>query len=98
MARLKASKPATARTVNGLRTKGFAGRQNLREATSDLNVMQALAVFDGQQCIGHLLPKGKLGVAAYDADDRLLGVFPTQCDAADAVSEQISSKILRGRK
>jgi hypothetical protein len=48
--------------------------------------MQALSVYDGQTCIGHLLPKGKSGIAAYDADDRLLGLFPTQRDAADALS------------
>ena len=48
--------------------------------------MQALAVFDGRECIGHLLPRGKAGIEAYDRDDVSLGLFPNQKTAADAVS------------
>jgi hypothetical protein len=45
-----------------------------------------LSVYDGQLCLGHLLPRGKAGVEAYDRADRSLGIFPTQKAAADAVS------------
>jgi hypothetical protein len=50
--------------------------------------MQALAVFDGQQCLGHLLPRGKAGIEAFGADDRSLGIFPTQSAGADALSKE----------
>jgi hypothetical protein len=49
--------------------------------------MQALAVFDGRECIGHLLPRGESGIEAYDRDDRSLGIFPNPKTAADAVSK-----------
>jgi len=43
------------------------------------------AVYAGRVCIGFLLPR-RDGVEAYDADDRLLGTFPDQKSAADAIS------------
>jgi hypothetical protein len=45
-----------------------------------------LAVYDGQSCIGHLLPRGPQGVEAFDACDRSLGIFIDQRSAADAIS------------
>jgi hypothetical protein len=45
------------------------------------------AVYSGQDCLGFLLSRGRQGVEAYDADDRLLGIFPDKKSAADAVSE-----------
>jgi hypothetical protein len=44
------------------------------------------AIYDGRECIGHLYLRGKLGVEAYDSDDRSLGVYPNQNAAANAVS------------
>jgi hypothetical protein len=41
-----------------------------------------LAVYDGRNCVGHLLHRGKSGVEAFDADDNSLGLFPTQAEAA----------------
>jgi hypothetical protein len=48
-----------------------------------------LVVYAGQTCIGFLMPR-RDGVEAYDADDRLLGTFPDQASAADAISEAAS--------
>jgi hypothetical protein len=45
-----------------------------------------LAVTDGQQCIGHILHRGKSGVEAFDVDDRSLGLYPTQKEAMAALS------------
>ena len=39
-----------------------------------------LAVYDGRNCVGHLLHRGKSGVEAFDADDNSLGLFPTQAE------------------
>jgi hypothetical protein len=50
--------------------------------------MSALAIYSGQVCLGHILPRGKAGVEAFDADDKSLGIFPDQKAAADAVSQQ----------
>jgi hypothetical protein len=90
MRRLKAAKPATAGAVNGLHAVS-AGRPKRCDADTPTEFpTQALflALYDGQRCLGHLLPRGKLGVEAYDADDRSLGLFPDQKTAADAVSQK----------
>ena len=43
-----------------------------------------LAVYDGQQCIGHALSRGKAGVEAFDVQDRSLGIFARLTDAIGA--------------
>jgi hypothetical protein len=42
-------------------------------------------VYDGQQCLGHVLARGKTGFEAFDPNDKSLGVFPTQRQAANAL-------------
>jgi hypothetical protein len=87
--RRKAARPATATTVNGPHAKVSAGRQNHRDVLKPFDPTTQpgfLAVYDGQVCLGFLLPRGKAGVEAFDADDRFLGVFLTQKEAADAIS------------
>jgi hypothetical protein len=75
--------------VNGPHAKVSAGRRKRSDAYKILDpAAQAgfLSVYDGTRCLGFLLPRGKLGVEAYDRDDKSLGVFPNQKSAADAVS------------
>jgi hypothetical protein len=50
-----------------------------------------VSVFDGRRCLGFVLPKGKSGFEATTADDRLLGLFPSQKEAADAISKVAGS-------
>jgi hypothetical protein len=64
----------------------LAGKLRPRKAIPSDFVMQALALYDGQRCLGHILSRGKLGVEAYDVDDRSLGLFPNQKAAADALT------------
>jgi hypothetical protein len=45
-----------------------------------------VSVYDGQTCIGFVLGRGPKGYQAYTADERDLGLFPTQRAAADAVN------------
>jgi hypothetical protein len=47
-----------------------------------------LAVLAGPACIGFVLARGKLGHEAFDADDRSLGIFPTQREAAAAIERR----------
>jgi hypothetical protein len=44
-----------------------------------------LSVYDGQQCIGHLIRRGKAGVEAFDVEDRSLGIFSSQHEAIAAM-------------
>jgi hypothetical protein len=44
-----------------------------------------LCVYDGRECLGFILARGKLGFEAVDRDERSLGVFQTQREAATAV-------------
>jgi hypothetical protein len=43
------------------------------------------SVFAGQVCIGFILNRGEAGFEAFDADERSLGLFPTQREAAAAI-------------
>jgi hypothetical protein len=44
-----------------------------------------VSVYDGRQCVGFILPRGKRGFEAFDCDERSLGVFKDQREAADAI-------------
>jgi hypothetical protein len=44
-------------------------------------------VYDGRECLGFILARGKLGFEAFTSDERSLGLFPTQREAADAISD-----------
>jgi hypothetical protein len=39
-------------------------------------------VHDGRECVGHILGRGPAGYEAFDRDDRSLGLFKTQREAA----------------
>jgi hypothetical protein len=45
-----------------------------------------LTVYDGQRCVGFILRRGKLGYEAFTADDRSVGIFRTQHEAANALT------------
>ena len=45
-----------------------------------------LSVYDGQRCLGHIVKRGKCRFEAFDANDNSLGTFPTDHEAADAVT------------
>jgi hypothetical protein len=68
------------------RTVFSSAKSRNRKANLTDFVIQALAVYDGQRCLGHTLPRAKLGVEAFDADTRSLGLYPDQKNAAAAVS------------
>jgi hypothetical protein len=42
-------------------------------------------VYDGRECLGHVLGRGKLGFEALDRDDKSIGIFETQRQAANAL-------------
>jgi hypothetical protein len=42
-------------------------------------------VYDGHKCLGHILARGKSGFEAFDGDDKSLGIFETQRQAANAL-------------
>jgi hypothetical protein len=44
-------------------------------------------VYNGRECIGRIVCRGKLGFEAFDASGRSLGIFPSLKRAADAVSD-----------
>ena len=90
----KAARPAIDKSIRKPRAVS-AWQQRDREATPLDYVMQALAVYDGQRCIGRLLPRGKQSVEAFDADDKSLGIFPDQKTAAAAVVGQAGQGLTR---
>jgi hypothetical protein len=86
----KAPRPTAAGTARKPRVDVSAGRRKRPKAKIPDPSTQVgfLAVYDGRSCIGHLLPRGKLGVEAFDRGDKSLGVFPNLKSAADAVSKR----------
>jgi hypothetical protein len=46
-----------------------------------------LSVYAGQRCLGHIIAFGKPGFEAFDVDNKSLGIFPSEHDAANAVSK-----------
>jgi hypothetical protein len=46
-------------------------------------------VFDGRECLGFILRRGKLGFEALDRDEQSLGLFPSQRDAANAIATRV---------
>jgi hypothetical protein len=51
------------------------------------NFPTLLAVFDGRECAGFILARGVSGWEAFSADQKSLGLFPTQREAASALDE-----------
>jgi hypothetical protein len=45
-----------------------------------------VSIYEGRLCIGFVRACGPKGYQAYTADERDLGLFPTQRAAADAVN------------
>jgi hypothetical protein len=43
------------------------------------------SVYDGQQCIGHVLARGPQGFEAFDIDDCSLGVFLLKETAVESI-------------
>jgi len=43
------------------------------------------SAYDGQCCIGFVCSRGKLGFEAFDSEERSLGVYGTQREAAAAI-------------
>ena len=54
----------------------------MSSATSPLSY-----VYDGRECLGFVLARGKLGFEALDREEHSLGIFPTQRAAAAAIME-----------
>ena len=46
-----------------------------------------LSVYDGRECIGLIIARGKLGFDGFGCDERSLGTYPTQREAAKAIME-----------
>jgi hypothetical protein len=45
-----------------------------------------VSVFDGRKFLGTVIPRGPRGYEAFDANEKSLGLFPTQADPANAIS------------
>jgi hypothetical protein len=50
-----------------------------------MSSVSSLSVYDGRTCVGFILNRGKLGFEAFTADQRLVGVFKTAREAANAI-------------
>jgi hypothetical protein len=44
-------------------------------------------VYDGRRCLGHIIARGKTGFEAFDSDDKSLGLFASQREAAQTIME-----------
>ena len=44
-----------------------------------------VSVYDGTDCLGHVLHRPRVGFEAYDSNDKLIGLFESQREAASAL-------------
>jgi hypothetical protein len=51
-----------------------------------------VSIYDGRECVGFILAHGKLGFEVFDRDERSIGVYPTQREAADAIPNNEEKK------
>jgi hypothetical protein len=50
-----------------------------------MNEPAIVAVYSGKICLGFVLTRGAAGFEAFSADEKSLGLFPTQREAAAAI-------------
>ena len=48
-------------------------------------MLPVVSVFSGKLCLGFILARGEAGFEALTVDERSLGLFPTQHEAAAAI-------------
>jgi hypothetical protein len=64
-------------------------KQSMSSIAPDRGGRNSLAyVYDGQQCLGHVLARGKTGFDAFDRDDKCLGVFPTSAPGRERAAHR----------
>ena len=56
-------------------------------ATTAVRSSPLLSAYDGQRCIGFVCSRGKLDFEAFDSEERSLGVYGTQREAAAAIMQ-----------
>jgi hypothetical protein len=54
-------------------------------ATTAAQSSPLLSAYDGQRCIGFVCSRGKLGFESFDTEERSLGMYATQREAAAAI-------------
>jgi hypothetical protein len=47
-----------------------------------------VSVYDGRECVGFVLARGKTGFEAFNRNERSIGIFKTQREAAAALGPQ----------
>ena len=51
-----------------------------------------VSVYDGRICRGFVIARGKRGFEVFDCDERSIGVYPTQREAANAIPNNEEKK------
>ena len=70
--------------ARGCRPRAEAQETEIEHSVDNLSRLNWQSVNDGQTCVGHLIRRGKLGIEAFDADNRSLGIFRWRCEQFDA--------------
>jgi hypothetical protein len=64
---------------------------------TDSKPVTALAsIYVGQKCVGQILRRPKQGTEAFDADDKSLGIFEGDKDAANAIVDAAAASVEEG--
>jgi hypothetical protein len=64
----------------------MSGRTS-RKAEPAIARTSMVSVYDGRSCMGFVLARGRTGFEAFDVNELSKGLFPTQQEAAAALSE-----------
>jgi hypothetical protein len=49
--------------------------------------VRMVSVYVGRECVGWIFARGRAGFEAFDADQKSLGIYPTQREAAAALPD-----------
>jgi hypothetical protein len=66
---------------------GAVLRRRRARAMSGPPTTPLVSIYDGRECVGFVISRGKLGYEAIDRVERSLGVYQTQGEAAQRVME-----------
>jgi hypothetical protein len=60
--------------------------------TARPTIAPMVSIYDGRECIGFVIARGRIGFEAFNADLDSLGTFPTQREAANAIPNNEEDK------
>jgi hypothetical protein len=66
--------------------------QARRRRSPEATIQRAVSVYDGRECVGFIIVRGKTDYEAFNRDERSIGTFKTQREAVGAIPDNGGKK------